>query len=153
MKKMYVALMTTALLFVACAFAAAGQSGGISPSDVAGTPTAFCKVLKEPNPILLGGWRGVHNRWISRASRFELDPVEFWLKKYGDKYAIYFYRSKAAGGDKVLKGWRSWTINGDQIYSETGVKLFTQNGEVFFSWERATKEKPTKLTPIPGSAN
>jgi hypothetical protein len=150
MKTFYATI--TALVLLAFAFTpqASGQEG-MRASDAAGAPTVFCKVVKEPDPALLGGWSGVHNRWISKFSRYEADPVGFWLKKYGDKYALYFYRSKAAGGDRVLKGWRPWTINGKEITSSTGVRLYTENGEVFFSWERAMKEKPTRLTPIGGN--
>lgn len=153
MKKFYVAIMMIALLLVARAYAMESREEGIRPADVAGAPSVFCKVLKAPDPLLLGGWKGVHNRYISKYSRNELDPVEFWLVKYGDKFAIYFYRSKAAGGDRIMRGWRKWTINGNEIYSGTGVRLFTENGEVFFSWERGMKEKPTKMTRIPESNN
>lgn len=150
MRKFCAAFILIAFLFIGFASHAAEQEG-ISPSDVAGEPSVFCKVLKAPDPALLGGWQGVHNRFISKKSEFEPDPVQFWLKKVDDKYAIYFYRSKAAGGGKVYRGWREWTINGDEITSDTGVKLFTKNGDVFFSWEAGAKEEPTKLAPIQGS--
>jgi len=148
MKTACIVLMMITFVFVVSTSATA-EKAGIRPSDVAGEPTAFCKVLKEPDAILLGGWKGVHtNFWKGKSAH---DPVQFFLKKYGDQYAIYFYRSKEHGGGKDMRGWRNFTINGNLMDSGTGIRLFAENGEVFFSYERGAKEKPTKLTLIPGS--
>lgn len=73
---------------------------------------------------------------------WDTDPVEYRLIKYEDKYALYFYRV-SRGGKKKYMGWREWTINGTEVLSDTGVKIFTQNGEVFFVWQDG---KPTKMT-------
>jgi hypothetical protein len=153
MKKLHASLLVVFLLFVACASGTASQvKGGIRPSDVAGVPGLFCKVLKEPDPLLLGGWEGVHSRYLMKQGKTVQEPVQYWLVKHGDKYAIYFFRTKATDG-KILRGWRGWTINGNEIVSDVGVRIFTQDGAVFYSWEKGMKEKPTQLTRIPGSGS
>ncbi len=106
MKTACIVFMMITFLFGVSASATA-EKAGIRPSDAAGQPTAFCKVLKEPDAILLGGWKGVHiNSWKGKSAH---DPVQFFLKKYGDQYAIYFYRSKEHGGGRDMRGWRKFT--------------------------------------------
>ena len=75
---------------------------------------------------------------------WDTDPAEYRLLKYEDKYALYFYRV-SRGGKKKYMGWRDWTIDGNQITSKTGVRIFTENGEVFFVWQDG---KPVKMTRI-----
>lgn len=132
------------LLWILVGCATTPEVKGIKPQDIAGRPSVFCKVLAQPDPLLIGGWQCIHHRFIPKLGAEELDPVEFWLVKYGDQYGLYFYREKA-GGDKIYRGWREWTINGNEIRSETGVRLFTQEGKVYFSWQR---DKPTLMTPL-----
>lgn len=133
------------LLFVAACVTTQTGPKGITSDAVSTQPTAFCKVVKEPDPLLLGGWKCVHKRWVARDANYELDPVEFFLKKEGTQYAVYFYRSKEEGGDKTYRGWRDFKINGKEIVSETGVRFFVEGDQVFFSWN---KEKPTPMTRI-----
>lgn len=44
-------------------------------------------------------------------------------------------------------GVREWTINGDEIFSETGVKFIAKDGQVFYSWKN---DKPVQMTRIEG---
>ena len=106
-----------------------------------GKPDVFCRVIKEPDPLLMGSWKCMFERRIEEGG-WESNPVEYRLVKYEDKYALYFYRV-SRGGKKKYMGWRDWTINGTEIQSDTGVRIFTQNGEVFFVWQDG---KPTKMT-------
>ena len=52
--------VSTVLLLLAfsaaCVFAAEPPKG-ITASDIAGRPSVFCKVVKEPDPQLLGRWK------------------------------------------------------------------------------------------------
>jgi len=149
MKKLCLACIAAGFVFMICALAGA-QEGGISASDVAGTPSEFAKVEKAPDPALLGGWKCVYQRFRPKTGDYEAEPVEFYLAKYGDKYGLYFYRSKPEGGGKVYRGWREFTIDGKEITSDTGIRFFTEGGKVFFSWERGQKDKPAEMTRIPG---
>ncbi len=106
-----------------------------------GKPDVFCRVLKEPDPLLMGSWKCMFERRLEEGG-WETDPAEYRLLKYEDKYALYFYRV-SRGGKKKYMGWREWTINGAEITSDMGVKIFTENGEVFFVWQDG---KPTKMT-------
>ena len=54
-------------------------------SDVAGTPSVYCKVVKEPNPALLGHVGGVHKKPDERTNGYSISPVEYRLVKAGDK--------------------------------------------------------------------
>ncbi|MGO9314760.1 MAG: hypothetical protein ACLQDI_18780 [Syntrophobacteraceae bacterium] len=138
------------LLFVTISgplhMAANAETGGISPSDIAGAPDKFCTVKKEPDPALLGGWKGVHQNYISKLSEYRAEPVGYYLKKVGNRYALYFYRKKAETDltVTVYHGWRDWEIDGDQIRSSTGVKIFTRDGAVYYSWQNS--HKPTQLS-------
>ena len=104
-------------------------------------PTVFCNVLQEPDPALLGGWKGTAPLTLEDGS-LDINPVKYWLYKFDDRYALYFERN-ARGGRKRYQGWESWTISGKEIYSDKGIRIYTENGEVFFRWktERAVKLK------------
>ncbi len=129
------ALMAITLLaFTACA--SASNLGGASEK-----PDVFCRVIKEPDPLLMGSWKCMFERRLEEGG-WDTDPAEYRLLKYEDKYALYFYRV-SRGGKKKYMGWREWTINGAQITSDVGVKIYTENGEVFFVWQDG---KPTKMT-------
>lgn len=137
------AICLSLLLHAACA-----QAAHIQPADVAGSPTVYCRVLKEPNPLLLGGWQCIWPRFIAKRGEADTNPVEFWLVKRDGGYALYFYRTKDNGREKKYIGWKEWKINGDEIVSETGVRLFAEKGAVFFQWQY---EAPIRMTPIEGS--
>jgi len=141
MKKVYFSAL---LLWILVGCATTPQVKGIKPQDVAGKPSVFCKVAAEPDPMLLGGWQAIHARFIPKTGSDELNPIQYWLGKYGDQYGLYFYRDKV-GADKIYSGWRQWIIDGNEIRSETGVRLFTENGKVYFSWKG---DKPTPMTPL-----
>ena len=124
----------------------AAQSEGITRADVAG-PDKFCTVLKEPDPALLGGWQSVHEVWVSKLSKYRQEPVQFYLAKFGERYALYFYRSKKATDGEVYHGWKEWNIDGDQIVSKTGVRIFARNGEVYYSWQN---DEPSRMSRLEG---
>ena len=133
-------LSTTALIsiillgFTACA-STLNVGGGSEKPDV------FCQVIKEPDPLLMGSWKCMFERRLEEGG-YETNPAEYRLVKYEDKYALYFSRV-SRGGKKRYTGWREWTIDGTQITSATGVRIYTENGEVFFVWQDG---KPTKMT-------
>jgi hypothetical protein len=138
------------IALTACATPAPETSGmgavGISARDVAGTPDVFCKVTKEPDPALMGGWKCVHRRYNMRTHQYVDEHVEYWLIKSGDRYGFFFFRVKPE--EKTYRGWRDVSINGNTISSRAGFKVFAQDGEVFYSWEG---DKPTKMTRIEGN--
>lgn len=118
---------------------------GISRADIAGGPSKFCKVIKEPDPALLGGWKCVHQNFHPKLARYQKEPIQYYLAKYGDRYAIYFYRFKKEADGAVYRGWRDFTIDGDRIYSKTGVRFFLKDGAVHYSWKN---DKPTPMSRI-----
>ena len=138
MKRLCSAALILTILLCWEASAAASNLGGAS-----GKPDVFCQVIKEPDPHLMGSWKVMFERRLEEGG-WDTDPAEYRLIKYEDKYALYFYRV-SRGGKKKYIGWRDWTINGAEIQSNTGVKIFTKDGEVFFVWQDG---KPTKMTRI-----
>jgi len=148
MKRTLIILLNIAVFLSFTMWAALAHAANIKSSDVEGLPKVYCKVLKEPDPILLGGWQCIWPRFIAKRSETDTNPVEFWLIKRDGRYALYFYRTKDSGRDKKYIGWKNWKINGNEIVSETGVRLFTEGGEVFFQWHY---DKPIKMSPIEGS--
>jgi hypothetical protein len=136
MKRPCITTLIVIILLGSVAYSSASNLGGAS-----GKPDVFCQVMKEPDPALMGSWKCMFERQLEEGG-WESNPVEYRLIKYEDKYALYFYRV-SRGGKKKYMGWREWTINGTEILSDSGVKIFTQNGEVFFVWQGG---KPTKMT-------
>ncbi len=116
----------------------------IKPSDVAGTPNVFCKVIKEPNPALLGHFGCVHQTVSKVTNRVVMEPIEYWLVKVGDRFALYFHRVKDGKG-KTYRGWRKWYLEGDRINSGVGAEVFVKDGDVYYGWKN---DKPTKMTPM-----
>ena len=141
--------MKRVVMFVLLVFAsitlafAAPETKGIGSQDVAGKPDVFCKVIKEPDPLLLGGWKCVHHGYDIKLHKYTDEPAEYWLVKYGNQYGLYFYRVKA--DTKPYKGWRECTINGASITSRTGFNITVKDGEVYYKWGG---DKPTKMTRI-----
>jgi hypothetical protein len=132
------------LLWILVGCAITPQPRGIQPHYIAGRPAVFCKVVTPPDPMLMGAWKCIHTKFVPKLGNDELEPIEYWLGKYGDEYGLYFYREKK-GGDKIYSGWRQWTIDGNDIHSKTGVRIFTENGKVYYSWKG---DKPTEMTPF-----
>jgi len=114
----------------------------IKPSDVAGTPKVYCKVVKEPNPALLGHFGCVHRRLNEETDAYVMEPIEYWLVKVDDKYAVYFYRVKDGTGKK-FRGWRKWYLEGDKINSGEMAYIFVKDGDIHYGWR---SDKPTKMT-------
>ncbi len=125
------------ILVATCAILVLGgvaSGANITPAIIAGTPNVYCDVIVGPHPILLGGWMTEveHN-----------NPVEFWLKKIGDKYAFHlFFRDNKKFKETPYSKWRKMIINGHAIFSPGAMFGFsTKNGKVFYrykggkSWE------------------
>jgi hypothetical protein len=138
MKRVFISWLILIFLFGAVATSSASNLG-----DSSGKPDVFCQVLKEPDPALLGSWKCTFERRLEEGG-WESNPIEYRLIKYEGKYALYFYRVSRNGKKKYI-GWRDWTINGTEILSNTGVKIFAKDGEVFFVWQ---DEKPVRMTRI-----
>jgi hypothetical protein len=137
----------TMVLFIVITYVILPSSAkAIGSQDVSGKPDVFCKVTKEPDPLLLGGWKGLHQGYHVRLHKHIEEPVEYWLVKYGNQYGLYFQRSKA--DTKGYKGWRACTINGTTITSTTGFKITVKDNEVYYNWG---SDKPTKMTRIEGN--
>lgn len=135
------AIMGCMLLLSAASLVSAAE---IKPSDVAGKPTVFCKVVKEPNPVLLSHFGCVHRTRDPKTDNVAMEPIEYWLLKIGDQYGLYFYRVKDGKGKK-LRGWRKWYLEGDRINSGESAEIFVKDGEIYYGWKN---DKPTKMTRI-----
>jgi hypothetical protein len=114
------------------------MSNQLTGADV--KPGSFCRVLNEPDPMLMGNWKVNYESTLD-AGGSGSNIAEYRLIKYEDKYALYFYRMSPER-KKSYVGWREWTIDGTEITSDTGVKIFTRDGQVFLEWQG---EKPTKM--------
>ena len=100
----------------------------ISAEDVAGTPSTYAKVLKEPNPLLMGHWR--------RSAPAELNKpwtFNYCLVKKGDKYAVFYdYDSYKKNN---FHGWADFTVDGDRLTSGVdGVQFYVQDGRVLMQY-------------------
>lgn len=135
----------TKVLFVAVILGLTGCAAASNLEGASGKPDVFCRVLKEPEPILMGSWKCMFERKLEEGG-WDTDPAEYRLIRYEDKYALYFNRV-SRGGKKRYMGWRDWTIDGTQITSETGVRIFSEGGQVFFVWQDGT---PTRMTRTGG---
>ncbi|GLI33129.1 hypothetical protein [Desulforhabdus amnigena] len=134
MKKNFI-LITLFVVLAGCAT--------MSASKPHGEPTVFCDVVSPPDPLLLGGWQIVYVR-TTETGQSDSNPVKYWLTKHGDKYALYFDRI-TRGGKKRYLGWKAWTINGNEISSDTGVRIFAEKGNVYYSWKG---QEPGKMRRI-----
>jgi hypothetical protein len=138
MKRLSTTALIVAFLLGMAASLPASNLGGAT-----GKPDVFCQVIKEPDPLLMGSWKCMFERRLEEGG-YETNPAQYRLIKYEDKYALYFYRV-SRGGKKQYMGWREWTIDGTQITSDTGVRIYVERGEVFFAWQDG---KPVKMTRI-----
>lgn len=119
-------------------------AAGISSSDVAGKPNVYCTLDKEPDPALVGHFSGVQRKLNEKSNEYVMEPIEYWLVKKGDKYALYFYRVKDGNGKK-LRGWRNWYLKGDRINTGEAAEVFVKDGAVYYQWK---SNEPAKLTRI-----
>jgi hypothetical protein len=96
-------------------------------------PDVFCKLIQKPDPLLMGTWEGKFTRYVGR-SRPDDNYVKYQLRKYGDKYGLYFYRTWKSGRKKKSE-WKDWAINGKEILGEPRfrVKIFVQDSHVYFT--------------------
>jgi hypothetical protein len=136
-------LATTLFILLVCAASNVG-SAEIKPSDVTGKPNVYCTLVTEPDPVLLGHYGCVHRKLKEKTNDYTMEPIEYWLVKFGDGYALHFYRVKDGKGHKY-KGWRKWYIRGNKITSGGDSTIFTKDGDVYYQWKF---NKPTKMTRI-----
>jgi hypothetical protein len=136
MKKLIIFLIFL-LTFVGC-----GIKGGKSFSDLE-QPDAFCEVIQKPDPLLMGTWEGHYTRTTTKG--MDKNYIKYRLIEYDGKYALYFYRTWQSGQKKV-KQWKKWTINGQEISAPGGygVSIFVRGSDVYFTI-RGLKE-PVKMS-------
>ena len=137
MKELAISLVCL-LTFVGCSV-----KGGKSFSDL-GEPDAFCKVVQKPDPLLMGTWEGRYTRTKDIVD-MDKNYIKYRLMEYNGKYALYFYRSWRSG-QKKLKEWKNWSINGKQITGDFGVKIFVQGNGVYFTIREI--DEPAKLSRV-----
>jgi len=125
MKKLIIFLIFL-LTFVGC-----GIKGGKSFSDLE-QPDAFCEVIQKPDPLLMGTWEGHYTRTTTKG--MDKNYIKYRLIEYDGKYALYFYRTWQSGQKKV-KQWKKWTIDGQEISAPGGygVSIFVRGSDVYFT--------------------
>ena len=136
-------------VFIVFFFALVGcTTKGKTPFDDAKLkPDAFCEVIQEPDPLLMGVWECSFTRYVGK-SRPDKNYFKYRLIQYDDKYALYTHRIWK-GGKKEDAEWESWTINGQEILGEPrrfGVKIFVQEGDVYFTIRQL--EEPAKMSRV-----
>ena len=139
MKRLSIALILL-LTFVGCS-----TKGAKSFSEI-GQPDAFCEVVQKPDPLLMGTWEGRYTR-AADVAKMDKNYIKYRLIEYDGKYALYFYRTWQSGQKKV-KQWKKWTINGQEISAPGGygVKIFVQGSDVYYTI-RGLKE-PAKMSRV-----
>ncbi len=135
----------TILLVVLLTFVGCGIKGGKSFSDLE-QPDVFCEVIQKPNPLLMGTWEGRYTR-AADVAKMDKNYIKYRLIEYDGKYALYFYRTWQSGQKKV-KQWKKWTINGQEISAPGGygVRIFVRGSDVYFAI-RELKE-PAKMSRV-----
>jgi hypothetical protein len=98
-------------------------------------PDVFCNLIQKPAPILMGTWECKFTRYVGR-SRPDENYVKYQLRKFDDKYGLYFYRTWRSGKKKKSE-WKDWAINGKEILGEArfGVKIFVEDSHVYLLLE------------------
>ena len=137
MKRLSIGLILL-LTFVGCS-----TKGAKSFAEL-GEPDAFCEVIQKPDPLLMGTWEGRYTRAVD-ISNLDKNYIKYQLIEYKGKYALYFYRTWHSGQRKV-KQWKKWTINGQEITGGFGVKIFVQGGGVYYTI-RGLKQ-PAKMSRV-----
>ena len=139
MKRLSIALILL-LTFVGCS-----TKGAKSFSEI-GEPDAFCEVVTKPDPLLMGTWEGRYTR-AADVAKMDKNYIKYRLIEYDGKYALYFYRTWQSG-QKRVKQWKKWTINGQEISAPGGygVKIFVQGSDVYYTI-RGLKE-PAKMSRV-----
>lgn len=146
MKRLFFCLVLLILASSGCAGGRMASSNGfLLPPGVVEAPTVFCTVIKEPDPILMGGWR-CNSQQQTESGKPYSNTFEYWLSKSGDKYALYFIRSASKSwGDRRYMGWRPWTINGNQI-GDDNITISAEDGEVYYNWRGEVRVKMTRIS-------
>ena len=138
MKRLSIALILL-LTFVGCS-----TKGAKSFSEI-GEPDAFCEVVKKPDPLLMGTWEGRYTR--ATAKGMDKNYIKYRLIEYDGKYALYFYRTWQSG-QKKIRQWKKWTINGQEITAPGGygVRIYVQGSDVYYAIRGL--EEPTKMSRV-----
>jgi hypothetical protein len=114
------------------ALASCSRYEGISAEDLAGVPTVYAAVKKEPDPLLMGHWRRPAPSGLSKPWAFS-----YCLVKRGDRYAVfYFYDSHLKNS---FKGWADFTIDGNRMTSGVdGTTFSVEGGQVIMRYPGRT---------------
>ena len=133
--------MQRVFLVAAMVLLLAGCTGSAASNmELSGEPTVYARVLKEPNPLLLGCYLR------SRPSEYNRpNSYQYCLVKKGDKYAVY-YDWRDGKTLEEHKGWMSFTIDGDRLVSDTEPSSYiVKDGSVWHSYGgRQTMHKMVK---------
>jgi hypothetical protein len=126
--------MVLLLLLGGCA------TGSISGKDMAGEPTAYATVVKEPDPLLLG----CHMR-PRPADYHRPNSYSYCLVRKGDKYAVY-YHWRDGKTMAEHQGWMPFTIDGDRLISDSDPSIYrVRQGQVW--QEYPGHDKPFRMIP------
>ncbi len=133
MKRLLASVLMCLLFPVASAYA-------IDAEKLAGEPTVYATVTKEPNPLLLGCYERMRPSEFKRPNSYE-----YCLVKKGDKYAVYYYW-KNGKTKEVTEGWSPFAIAGDMMISGTEPSRFlVEDGQVYHNYgDRTSKHKMRK---------
>ncbi len=140
MKKLTIFLIFLFYL-VGCA-----TEGSTPLGDFEAKPDVFCNLIQKPDPLLMGTWECSFSRYVGR-SRPDENYVKYQLRKYDDKYGLYFYRTWRSGRKKKSE-WKDWAVNGKEILGESrfGVKIFVQDNGVYFTIRGL--DEPVKMSRV-----
>jgi hypothetical protein len=94
---MQLGISLTVLFFAFSVCADSNTSPNITSETVSATPAVFCKVLNEPDPLLMGGWQ-TSTIGSPLSKRFDDGKIlkGYWLVKNGNQYALYFYEGESS---------------------------------------------------------
>lgn len=122
--------MRRACLVATLVLLLAGCVGSIaSRPELSGEPTVYARVVKAPDPLLVGCYMR------SRPSEYNRpNSYQYCLVKKGDKYAVY-YEWRDGKTLEEHKGWMPFTINGDRMTSDTEPSTYlVKDGRVWHNY-------------------
>lgn len=130
------------IVLLAALFALAGCNirNTITAEDMAEPPAVLAKVLKEPDPLLLGRYHRPNPSGFNRPWSFD-----YWMVKRDGGYAVYYRYASPQG--KSFRGWAGFTIEGGRMTSDVdGVVFYVEGGAVFMKYPgRDTAYRMEKL--------